>query len=326
LSAAAPDMPHCSLRPRPGTRYRRLAMANSASPRAVSSLRSPGKSVLRVGGTPAASVERYSGGEPFADVVNEPGGLLPYAKKHIGDLHFADLEVQVAIDAHPALFRWIRDAWFGSPDRERVALDAQGTGIELAHARLREVTLPALDHAARDRRFLALKIAPRGVRRTAPRDGLEREEREFLAHNFAVRIDGLDCSGVLAVDSISVRTSLPEVGTKKKPLLIFPDIHLYVDADRTDPFREWFEDFVIAGNNDDDKEREGSIAFQDPMLGEPLCVLSMVHMGIFRVAELPPPEKGPRKVRVDLYCERMELNASEEASAGDTQQVSPVKV
>jgi hypothetical protein len=298
----------------------------TSSYRAVSSTRSPGKTVLRVGGTAAASVERYSGGEPFADVVNEPGGLLPYAKKHIGDLHFADLEAQVAVDAHPALFRWIRDAWFGSPDRDQVALDAQGAGIELAKARLREVALPALDHASRERRFLTLKIAPRGIRRTAPRDGTEREEREFLAHNFAVSIDSLDCSGVLSVDSISVVTSLPEPGTKKKPLLIFPDIHLYVDADRTEPFREWFDDFVISGNNDDDKEREGSITFQDPMMGDPLCVLTMVHMGIFRIAELPPPDKGPRKVRVDLYCERMELNASDEASAGDTAPVAPVKV
>jgi hypothetical protein len=122
-----------------------------------------------------------------------------------------------------------------------------------------------------------------------------------------------------------VRTSLPEAGSKRKPQLVFPDLHLFVDARAADPFREWFEDFVIAGNNDDDREREGSIAFQDPMLGEPLCVLTMVHMGIYRIAELAPPEKGPRQVRVDLYCERMELNASEKAAGGDTQELSPVK-
>src|SRR4051812_40445092 len=81
------------------------------------------KTMLRVGGTLAATVDKYTGGEPFAEVVNEPGGLLPYAKKHIGNVRFADLEAHVSLDAHPALFRWIRDAWFGNPDRDKVALD-----------------------------------------------------------------------------------------------------------------------------------------------------------------------------------------------------------
>jgi len=281
-------------------------MPNTARSYAVSSLGSPGKTVLRIGGTTVASVERYSGGEPFAEVVTEPGGLLPYSKKHIGGLHFADLEAQVALDAHPTLFRWIRDAWFGNPDREKVALEAQAEGVECALARLHEVTLPALDQTSRDRRFLTLRIAPRGVRRTTPSQAPEaREEREFLAHNFALKIDGVDCSGVMSIDSFTVRTSLPEEGSKRKAQLVFPDLHLFVDVRTADPFREWFEDFVIAGNNDDDREREGSI--------------------IYRIAELAPPEKGPRQVRVDLYCERMELNSTAKAAAGDTQDVPPVR-
>lgn len=284
------------------------------------------KAVLRIGETPAASVERYTGAEPFADVINEPGGLLPYAKKHLGEVRFADLEALVAVDAHPALFRWIRDAWFGSPDRDKVFLDGGLGGLELTRASIVEVTLPALDHASRDRSFLGLRVATRSARRTRASPALvERTEREFLAHNFQVQIDGLDCTGVLGAEAMTVRTSFPEAGTKKKPQLIFPDIHLFLDAARADPFREWFEDFVIAGNNDDDKEREGSITYQDPMMGDPLCVLQLVHVGIYRIADLPPPPTGPRRVRVDLYCERMELSASEDASAGDTQPLAPVK-
>jgi hypothetical protein len=301
-------------------------------PRAVSSLRSHGKTVLSLGGTPAATVERYTGGEPYAEVVNEPGGLLPYAKKHVGAVKFADLEALVAMDAHPTLFRWIRDAWFGNPEREKVALERRDEAcnlpsVALSSAAIREVTLPALDHTARDKRFLTVKIVPRAVRRgEVISRGVQREEREFLAHNFAVNIDGLDCSGVLAVDSFTVKTSLPEPGSKKRPTLIFPDIHLYLDASKADPFREWFEDFVLAGNNDDDREREGSITYQDPMLGDPLAVLQLVHLGIFRIVEEPTPPTGPRRTRVDLYCERMELSSSEAASAGDTQPLAPVKV
>lgn len=285
--------------------------------------------MLRLGGTPAAAVATFRGGEPFAEVINEPGGLLPYAKKHVGELHFADLEAQLAMDAHPVLYRWIRDAWLGDPDRDFVALDIGGASpqtLHLAHARIRDVVLPPLDSASLERCYLTLRIEPRGVRRTkseAPA-ALWREPRDFLGRNFSMAIDGLDCSGVLALDSFTVHTELPTEGVKKKPMLVFPDLHLKVDADRADAFREWFEDFIIAGHNDDDKERDGAITYLDPMLGEPLAVLLLRHVGIYRLAEEPPRSSGPATVRVDLYCERMELSASD-APSGDTDQVPPVQ-
>jgi hypothetical protein len=292
-----------------------------------------GKALLRVGDTPAASVESYSGGEAFAEVVDEPGGLLPYAKKHIGELRFADLEAQVAMDAHPALFRWIRDAWFGNPARDRVALDALDSGstesrsLELSHARIREVVLPALDAVSRDKRCLSLRIAPRGVRRIKrpmPLADFDRRERDFLAHNFSVEIDGLDCKGVLAVDSLSVQTRFPEGGSGRRGLLVFPHIHLHVEEQRADPFEEWFEDFIIRGNNDDDKERTGTITYFDPFLTDPLAVLQLHHLGIFCIADEPPAGTGPRQVRVDLYCERMELSPVG-GNSGETDEVPPVR-
>ncbi len=279
------------------------------------------KTVLSIAGTPAATVARYSGGEPYAEVVNEPGGLLPYAKKHIGELHFADLAAEVAMDADAALFDWIRDAWFGNPFRDNVALEridpsSSLASVEIAHAAIREVTLPALDQIARERRSMSLKLVPNGIRRTGSVSrGVRHDERDFLSHNFSVDIGGIDCSGVLAVDSFTVKTSLPEPGSRRRPTLIFPDIHLYVDADKADSFRDWFEDFVIAGNNEDDREREATIEYQDPMLGDPLAVLHLLHVGIYRVADEPPPVTGPRRVRVDLYCERMELASSGTAPA-----------
>ena len=288
--------------------------------------------MLRVGGTLAATVDRFTGGEPFAEVVNEPGGLLPYAKKHIGDLHFADLEAQVSLDAHPALFRWIRDAWFGNPERDKVALDtlvdgAEPTTLDLASATILEVVLPALESESRNRRYLGLKVAPRGVRRTTGRfrAGMEREEREFLAHNFTVELAGLDCSGVLAVDAVTVRTQFAQQGSKKKAILVFPDLRLHVEATKADPWREWFEDFVIAGNNDDDRERDGTITYLEPMQTEPLAILQLFHVGIFRIADEPLPAKGPPRVQVDLYCERMELTSTG-APAGDTAPMKPVTI
>lgn len=299
----------------------------SAVARATSS-----KATLRIGTRAVTAVERFGGGDPYAEVILEPGGHLPYAKKHLGELRFGDLDAQVALDAHPALFRWISEAWVGNAGKEKVALDTVDSAggpvrsIELALARVREVTLPALDSTSHERRFLGLSIAPRGVRRlkgTSP-PALAKEPRPFLAPNFLVEIDGLDCSGVLAVDPVTVRTQLPDETGGERPTLVFPDLHLHVEAEKAEPFYEWFEDFVIRGNNDDDHEKACTIGYLEPMLSGPLAELKVHHLGICRITD-EPTATGPKRVRVDLYCERMEL-VGRSAPASETVETAPVRL
>ena len=291
------------------------------------------KTWLKIDGHPVASVERYSGGDPYAEVINEPGGMLPYAKKHLGALHFADLEAQVSMDANPLLHHWIRDAWFGKASRDRVVLEtieSSGTttrGLQLAHPRLRNVTLPGLDVTSRERRYLALSIVFRGVQRIAGKTPAvqEREEREFRAQHFQIDLAGLDCSGVLQVDPISVQLELPAEGVRKASTLVFPDLHLHLDAEKADSFRAWFDDFVIAGNNDDDQERDGSITYNEPF-GGALATLRLFHAGIYRITDEPAIPPGPPRVRVDLYVERMEFARMDTESGSTEQGMAPIEV
>jgi hypothetical protein len=136
-------------------------------------------------------------------------------------------------------------------------------------------------------------------------------------------LDGLDCSGVIAVDPITVQADLPEPGTQRKSKLVFPDLRLHLDADKADSFHEWFEDFVIAGNNDDDRERDGVISFLEP-LGETLAELRIYHAGIFRISDEPPVGGGPPRLRVDLYCERLEFARLDTASGRTETNLPPV--
>jgi hypothetical protein len=264
---------------------------------------------LRVGER-AFRVQSFSGAEPFAEVVNELGGFLPYAKKRLGAVRYDDLEAKIGFDADAELFKWIGDAWFGSPIRKDVAFDALNPVHRVAStlemkAQLHEVILPGLDLAAHDERFMTVRIAPIDVRRRPggsviiePHEG----GRELYAHSFLVEIDGLDCTGVQAVDPIAVRSRLP-VEQSGSGLLVFPDVHLHVAAEKVHSFRDWFDDFVLGGNNDDDKERAGRIVFYDPLLKFSLATLELHHIGIYRMHE----EGRGGRVQVDLYCERMEL-------------------
>src|SRR5438876_9391921 len=74
---------------RPRSRY---PVSMPAYPRAVPRSLPGGKGLLWISGKPAVRVQGHTGAEPFAEVINEPGGLLPYAKKHLGPVRYADLE------------------------------------------------------------------------------------------------------------------------------------------------------------------------------------------------------------------------------------------
>jgi hypothetical protein len=77
------------------------------------------------------------------------------------------------------------------------------------------------------------------------------------------------------------------------------------------PFYQWFDDFVVKGNNSDDKERPGFLDLLAPDLKTILLRINFSHLGICGFA----PEKAQaaadkiRQVKVEMYCEQMTLDA-----------------
>jgi len=112
-----------------------------------------GEAVLSIGGTPAATVARYVGGEPYAVVVNEPGGPSAVREEAHRRAAVRRRRRGGGDGRRCSALRWIRDAWFGNPFRDNVSLGAArpvelAQTVEIGHAAIREVTLPALDQNA----------------------------------------------------------------------------------------------------------------------------------------------------------------------------------
>ena len=72
---------------------------------------------------------------------------------------------------------------------------------------------------------------------------------------------------------------------------------------------EWHEDFVIRGNNDEKREKKGSLTFLGPSRQKPLARVNLYNLGVFSLAS-DRPELNADQVRrmiAELYCERMEF-------------------
>ena len=99
------------------------------------------------------------------------------------------------------------------------------------------------------------------------------------------------------------------IAVKEPTRIEFPNLRVTLAASGADTWTAWFDDFVVKGNNDQGKERNGKLTFLSADLKTPLGVVSFFNLGIFRLE--PEPQRAGveaiARVIAGLYCERMEL-------------------
>jgi hypothetical protein len=282
---------------------------------------------LLLNGAACGFLKSIDGGTAIAEVVAVPGSSH-FAKKHLGGIAYSPLALQLGTGMGKELYEWISASWNGNSERRDgaiVAADSQFVAVsqrEFAHALVSEVTIPALDGASKEAAYLTVKLVPEYVRAAKASSrvigGPPKAQKAWLASNFRVKVDGLDCTRVTAVESFTVKVSIGpgEVGDRRQPekeskSVEFPNLKISLAESSADSWFEWFDDFVIKGNNDDSKERNGSLTCLSADLATELLRIDFFNLGIFRI-DADKAEAGSDRVATvsaHLYCERMEFHA-----------------
>src|SRR5216684_2416619 len=148
--------------------------------------------------------------------------------------------------------------------------------LEWTSALITEVGFPALDAASKDEAKMTIKITPEttrfetksGSKLVAPD---QKMQKKWLPANFRLKIDGLDCTRVNKIDAIVVKQKVVDnpVGElrdyEKEPAqLEIPNLVITLVESHAKEFYDWHEDFVIKGNNAQDKEKNGTLEFLTP--------------------------------------------------------------
>ena len=287
-----------------------------------------GSFLLELDGRACGFLQRVEGGAIRADVVTQPGQAY-FDEKHLGGIRYEELALRLDLALDKTVYEWIGDTWTGKPRRRDVSivtLDMNRNAVserEFFQALPTEVTLPALDAAAKDVAFLTVKLVPEyvrakkgsGVAVKAP----TAKQKAFLPSNFKLEIDGLDCSkvnkvGALTVRQTTVRDAVGEArdATKVPSRVEFPNLRISLAQATGQTWSAWFDDFVVKGNNDATNERSGKLSFLAPDRKSTLAEVRFFNLGIFR---LEPEAREPdadqiARLEADLYCERMELKVT----------------
>ena len=278
---------------------------------------------LEIEGSPVGFVSSVRGGEAFAQAIATPApsGVI---EKRPGDVEYAPIVLEADTSLAAAFYDRITGFLHGSPKpmsgviRFLDSALAEQARLEWTDGLITELAFPAADASSRDPAQLRVTIQPGSTRRRAGsgkpgKPGIPNKQKRWLASNFRFTIAGAEneTRKVNRVESLVLRR--PVTGAPRAldagPLEV-PDVVFTVAASEATPFYDWFDDFIVKGNNSPDKERNGSLVFLDASLQDQLIGVAMQGLGILRVSEEQEAQGADAiaRVSVQLYCEGMELS------------------
>lgn len=282
-----------------------------------------GPSLLELDGAQVGALMSVDGGELVAEVVVEPIGQEPFAKKRLGGVRYEELVLGLEVGTAGDVYPWIAESWKGqakSRDGAIVETDARlapQARREFRHALITETTIPTLDAASKAPGQLTVKLAPEEVKRTkaggAAGQRAGAKQKQWLASNFRLELDGLETKNVNKIDAFTVKQTVAtdDVGdvriVEREPgKLEFPNLRVTLGQASLQSWSDWFDDFVVKGDNGEDKEKNGAIVFLDATLKQELGRVELKNVGIFALRRQPSTEQVAR-VTAELYVESMEL-------------------
>jgi hypothetical protein len=273
---------------------------------------------LTLDGVACGLTPSVSGGDVSADVVAESADASYFVKKHIGAPKYEDFSAEIDFGFGHDVWDWIANSFRqnyarkdGSVTTVDVDLNAK-VERQFFNALLVEVAFPALDGASKEPGKVTIKFSPELTRSHAASGKVSAgpaKAKRWLASNFKLELDGVDCTRVKRIDSFAVQlpVSADAVGSardlQKEPGRIdFPNLRVTIaEGSSIASWKAWFEDFVINGNNDESKEKNGAIVLLTPDLKTELARVVLHNVGIFAL------RRGQQAEVADLYCERMDF-------------------
>ncbi len=279
---------------------------------------------LELDGVVVAQLSSAAGGDAEGIVVSEPSPNPPTIKKHIADVKYNEITMQLELPARESLLDWIKGFMEGSTLRKNGAIIScdfnyiERTKREFTEALITEVSFPKLDSSSKDAAYITVTMLPNftiekkgsGGKITAP------PRKKWLAANFRLEIDKIDTTRVRKIDALTIKQKVVEnpVGEQHNVIRVpgtleYPNLVVYVPEMSAQSFKDWHQSFVIEGNNGDEKELSGSLEYLTPS-GVPLFDIPFHGLGIFRFKQDDQEAQADniRRVRAEIYTENMRFN------------------
>ena len=291
--------------------------AGAAGPVVASSSGSPSAAdeasfMLYLDGVPMGRLLSALGGMPYGDVKVDGGDEPGFVRKHIGGVKYEDFQVTFSTGIGDQFHKWVADTLGGKADPLEVEVVAvtrklmTHSKLEFHNALITEVGFPALDAGAKDACKMTVKMHAQSARFTKKVDKMEihstQRQKAWLCSNFRLKIDGLDCSRVMKIDSMTVKQAVNKGDTDLGPsnlVLTLPDAWMQ-------QFYDWFDQMV---KDSEANEKGGSLEWLAPDLNTVLGRLDFSNLGLYRITPVTVGEQNSiRRLKCEMYCENIKYS------------------
>jgi hypothetical protein len=290
-----------------------------------------GNFMFELQGVKCGFIKSVGGGGISAPVVEEKVGPDYFVKKHIGQPQYEDFEMQIGFSMTKAVYEWVQNSWKQNYMRKDGAIIAADYNLnaksqrDFFHALITETSIPACDGSSKDPAYMTLKFAPEYTRYKKASGKVQGEinglnQKMWLPSNFRLEIAGIDCSRVNKVEGLTIKqtTVTDDLGdardqAKEPGKLEFPALKFSLAEVTAQPLLDYFETFVIKGNNEETQEKSGALIFLSANREKELARVNFYNMGIYKLS----PDKSEanddkvKRISCEWYVERMEFEYKE---------------
>lgn len=291
-----------------------------------------GNVALEIDGQVAGFVSSAEGGLAFGDVVKVAGEDF-FFKKQLGNSGYRDIRLEIGTGVDKSVFNVIALALQGQPVQLNGALLRTDhnfnvtSRLEFFNAQITEVTFPAADATSKDPFRVSIVLSPghtsfsRGTFGKVA-GGSITKPKVAITSSYRLSIDGLMTKRVTKVEALTIKLPRMNFGgdntdcincaqyTPITPARVdFPHVVMTLPELDAGPVYNWFDDFVLSGNNEDSQEKGGTLEFLTPNLQAPLFTIKFKNLGIFELAPVVGSADNVARLMAAMYCEAMEFVA-----------------
>jgi hypothetical protein len=249
-------------------------------------------------------VQEVKGFDVDAEVTQLPEAHNYFVRKHIQNVKYSPGTIKFGAVMGSPIHDWIQASLDMNYMRKSGAIDALDFKLESRHtiefkdALINEITFPACDAAAKDAAFVQLGFSPEIIRRKAGSGAkmsnpVNVDQKSFTPSNFRLSIDGLEdpCKQISKVNALTVKQTavFNQVGVlrdyEQEPgHLEYPNLEITLSEEHVQPFLDWHQSFVIDGENEEAKHRQGALEYLNLKRDKTLMTVELRNLGITKVA------------------------------------------
>jgi hypothetical protein len=276
-----------------------------------------GTTFLSVAGTNTGAVRDLEGGAIGAEIVRESNGA-----KHLGAMHYDSVKFRVDFQQGKPVWDWVSATIAGSAAKKNVALTNCDFSLNAISQRdfqnslLTEVAFPTLDAASKDPGWINLSFQPEAARSKAASGkcnapNASARTKAFMPNNFKLELVGLETSYVNKVEGLTFKqeVSATTTGQSREPALHpskveMPNLKVTLSVLHADTWTAWHDDFVVKGNNGNDREKTGAIVFLAADMKEEVARIALTGVGIYSLGPSPDGDH----LEAGIYAETMRFS------------------